>query len=453
MTQPLERALQEMHEQLFDDDRAMVRLYGLYLVRETALGAFLDLENGNVARAQRALREVLKHQYPNDVDPRWAGTFKTHAAQPDAGTLDADGKPRVREWRDYDPNWRQFMAMILEMTARLYGHVLGDDLTANLRNAAHRAVVSEPAGRISGRYSNIILLQAWLQDVFGEVTPTGTGDATAHTAPANRWLNDVAEQLQHDGDLAEYNSPTYDAISLLAGCLLLEHARSSAAQRVGETVVARVGERLSVVWHPLLGLQAGPYSRAYGVDPRKYICLVSVLMTALEIRAAGPGHLDQNTTHLHDLYFLPLFRRVCGPLRHHLRFTQPEPARRYEHNYGTTQAVSVVEPANVVGWERGRRDRFALDQYAPFAYYSTDGFLAVRTRQDTEWVDVEEIDHHVYRITMQRRSGPDVVHNTAALTVVASKAPVINESELVFGEVTLQFPGIVFEVRIAAPNG
>ncbi|NBP18058.1 MAG: hypothetical protein EBU98_05335, partial [Actinobacteria bacterium] len=123
------------------------------------------------------------------------------------------------------------MAMILEMTVRLYGHVLGDDLAAEMRRAVRRAVLSEPAARISGRYSNIILLQAWLQDMFGEVTPTGTGDATAHTAPANRWLNDVAEQLQHDGDLAEYNSPTYDAISLLAGCLLLEHARSSAAQR------------------------------------------------------------------------------------------------------------------------------------------------------------------------------------------------------------------------------
>ncbi|NCX18209.1 MAG: hypothetical protein EBX15_05580 [Acidimicrobiia bacterium] len=55
MLQPLERALHEMHEQLFDDDRAMVRLYGLYLVRETALGAFLDLENGNVTLAPSRL--------------------------------------------------------------------------------------------------------------------------------------------------------------------------------------------------------------------------------------------------------------------------------------------------------------------------------------------------------------------------------------------------------------
>ena len=443
MVQPLERALHEMHEQLFDEDRAMVRLYGLYLVRETALGAFLDLENGNVARAQRALREVLKHQYTDDVDARWAGTFKTHAAQPDAGTLDADGKPRAREWRDYDPNWRQFMAMILEMTVRLYGHVLGDDLVAEMRRAIRRAVRSEPAARISGRYSNIVLMQAWLHEAISEP------DATA---PTNHWLNNAATQLQHDGDLAEYNSPTYDAISLLAGCLLLEHSTSTSAQQLGEVVISRVGDRLSRVWHPRLGLQAGPYSRAYGLDPRKYICLMSVLMSALEIRAAGPGHLNQNTTHLHDLYFFPLFRRVCTPVRQHLRLADSTTARRHEHTYGSTRAVSVVEPTHVIGWESGRRDRFALDQYAPFAYYSTDGFLALRTRQDTDWVDVEETDRHVYRITMQRRTGPEVTHETAALTVVASTPPVINDNELLFGEVTLQFPGIVIEVRVAPPT-
>ena len=206
MVQPLERALHEMHEQLFDDDRAMVRLYGLYLVRETALGAFLDLENGNVMRAQRALREVLKHQYADDVNALWAGTFKTHAAQPDAGTLDADGKPRVREWRDFDPNWRQFMAMILEMTVRLHGHVLGEDLTTEMRRAVRRAVYSEPAARISGRYSNIVLMQAWLHEAISEKGATETADAadaTAVAAPTNRWLNEAATQLQLDGDLAE----------------------------------------------------------------------------------------------------------------------------------------------------------------------------------------------------------------------------------------------------------
>ena len=428
-----------MHEHLWDDDRSMVRLYGLFLVRETALGAFLDLENGNIERAQRALREVLKHQYAVDSDPRWAGTFKTHAAQPDAGTLDLDNKPRDREWRDYDPNWRQFMAMILEIITRLYGHVLSESLVASLQAAVQLAVRSEPVDRVSPTYSNIALLQAWLCDIT--------------TDNANPWLQGVAGQVAVDRDIAEYNSPTYDAVSLLAACLLVDYSRTDDARRLGGAVTTCVTQRISQIWHPRFGLQAGPYSRAYGADPRKYICLMSVLMGALDVPAAGPGRLDENTTHVHDLYFWPVFRRVCGGLRSMLAPASVDQARRYEHRCGEVHSISLLEPNAAIGWETGRRQRFALDQYAPFTYYSVDGFLALRARGDTDWVDVEEVDRHVYRIRTQRRMSPDVTHETAALTVVASKSPVINDNELLFGEVTLQFPGIVIEVRVAPPSG
>ncbi|MEY3615934.1 MAG: hypothetical protein RLZZ518_936, partial [Actinomycetota bacterium] len=55
----LRAAVDAMHDHIWDDERGMVQLYGLHLVRETALGAFADLERGNVERAQRGLREVL----------------------------------------------------------------------------------------------------------------------------------------------------------------------------------------------------------------------------------------------------------------------------------------------------------------------------------------------------------------------------------------------------------
>lgn len=142
----LDQALAEMHEQVWDDERGMVRLYGLHLLRETALGAFLDLENARVARAERALRAVLRHQYSPTTDARWAGTFKTHAAQPDAGTSDADGRVCDREWRDYDPNWRQFLGLVLWVTQRLHGHVLPDDLNDAMLRAAHDAARSERPG-------------------------------------------------------------------------------------------------------------------------------------------------------------------------------------------------------------------------------------------------------------------------------------------------------------------
>ena len=418
-----------MHEQLWDDDRGMVRLYGLHLVRETALGAFLDLESGRVERARRALREVLKHQYPIDADPRWAGTFKTHASQPDAGLTDRDGRLLDREWRDYDPNWRQFLGVILAIIERLYGHVLGDEMRERIVAAVRLATTSEPRSRISPSYSNIALMHAWLS---GDIALAGA----------------VAAQLSRDGDIAEYNSPTYDAISLMASCLLADF--STVADQRGLGMLARnaIASRLNTVWHPDLALQAGPYSRAYGLDPRLYVSLMSVLMAAIDVPAAGPTKLDNTTTHVHDLYFLPFFARVCASLRGTIAPQPVTSPRRHEQRFGDVVATSIVEPGLVVGWEHGRRTRFALDQYAPFAMYSRDGFLGVRTRADTDWVDVVETAPKVYELRCARLEGPDVKHDTAALTVVASKSPITNDNEMLFGEVTLQFPGIVVEVRL-----
>ena len=430
----LDQALAEMHEQVWDDERGMVWLYGLHLVRETALGAFLDLENARVARAERALRAVLRHQYSSTTDARWAGTFKTHAAQPDAGTSDADGRVRDREWRDYDPNWRQFLGLVLWVTQRLHGHVLPDDLNDAMLRAAHDAARSEPPGRINERYTNVALMHTWLQHACG-VAPDGLAAA-------------VAAQVRDDGDIAEYNSPTYDAISLLAASLLVDYASDPALQDLGRLVRQRVGARLAAVWHNSLGVQAGPYSRAYGFDPRLYVSLVSVFMTALGVPAAGPSRLDVNTTHVHDLYFLPLFRRLCGGMREHFSPLDASNARRHEQRFGNVVATSVVEVDRVIGWEHGRRTRFALDQYAPFAMYSRDGFIGVRTRPDTDWVDVVETGPRVYELRCARRTGPDITHDVAALTIVASRAPVTRENEMLFGDVTLQFPGISVEVRL-----
>ena len=424
-----------MHEQLWDDDRGMVRLYGLHLVRETALGAFLDLEHGEVARAQRALREVLQCQYPANADPRWAGTFKTHANQADAGTPDADGRLRDREWRDYDPNWRQFLAMILWVTERLYGHVLADDLRSDMQRAVHDAARSEPTDRVAAAYTNIALMHTWLCDATDQTC--ALGDA-------------VAAQLHRDGDIAEYNSPTYDAISLMAGCLLADFGRTTTARQLGEQSIHLICSRLHEVWHPGFALQAGPHVRSYGLDPHAYVSLMSVLMAAIDVPAAGPTRLDNDTTHVHDLYFLPLFTRLCARLRKAFTVQPVVGPRRHEQRFNTVVATSLIEPNIVIGFEHGRRSRFALDQYAPFTMYSTEGYLGVRTRPDTAWVDVLEVAPRVYELRSARRNGPNVKHDVAALTVVASHAPIIHEHEMIFGEITLQFPDLVVEVRLPA---
>ena len=122
-------AFRAVHEELWDPDRGMDRFapgvvpgvdiapFDLHSVRETALGAFLDLEDGNVDRAITAIGNVLALQYP-DSDRPWSGTFPVTAEQhdpPDTGAV---------EWVHYDPNWRQFLGCILAMCAIDHGAVI-----------------------------------------------------------------------------------------------------------------------------------------------------------------------------------------------------------------------------------------------------------------------------------------------------------------------------------------
>ena len=89
MTTPID-ALRALHDELWDAERGMDRYapgvapgvdissLHLHAVRETANGAFLDLQDGNVERAVTALRSVLALQYPISDRP-WSGTFPTSA--------------------------------------------------------------------------------------------------------------------------------------------------------------------------------------------------------------------------------------------------------------------------------------------------------------------------------------------------------------------------------------
>ena len=81
-----------MRDELWDAERGMDRYapgvapgvdissLKLHAVRETALGAFLDLGDGRVERAVTALRSVLALQYPDSPWPwsgPWIGAWRT----------------------------------------------------------------------------------------------------------------------------------------------------------------------------------------------------------------------------------------------------------------------------------------------------------------------------------------------------------------------------------------
>jgi hypothetical protein len=374
-------ALRRMHRELWNPDARLVRMargtapgvdlapFDLHPTRDSALGAYLDLVDGEVARAEAAVLEVLSHQYAATGRP-WDGTFRTTAEQ-----ADPPGDEAV-EWFHYDPNWRQFLGCTLALILEDHGHLLGDDTKRRMVAAIVAAAEGEPPDRIPRWYTNPNLMAAWLSAWAGR--RTGRDDLVERgVARARR----VAERLATYGDVDEYNSPTYDGVDLFAAALWVAFPPAEGFSRWGESFIGAIGSRLGALYHPGLGAVAGPHIRAYGLGLDRYVSMVG-LWLALAGEPVGtvlPSRLDQDTVHVHDLYFLPVLARLRA---HVLPALSPETSfpRRHEQRFRTTTAVSLLAATSALGAETGRVPRFSQDQYVPVTAHArgTDG--------DTAWV-------------------------------------------------------------------
>jgi hypothetical protein len=402
-------ALRRLHDERWDEDRGMDRMapgvapdvdlaaLGLHAVRETALGAFLDLTDGRHERAAAALRQVLALQY--DVSDRpWSGTFPVAAEQPQPGD-------DAVEWVDYDPNWRQFVGCTLAMCRLVGERVLPHDVLAAIATALDRCVAGEPEDRIARWYTNPNLMHAWLQ---GHVGVTSGDDRLL--GRAHERLAMLVDRFRRHGDLDEYNSPTYDGIDLWAIGLWAVHPPGPAFADAAAELLPAVGARISMLYHPAFGTSCGPYLRAYGLAPTRYVSLSGLLFAAAgeHPRHVLPPALDANTVHVHDLYFAPAIAHVAAALTPHLRLRPVDAERHHEQRFTSSVAESLLRPDLAIGWERGRRHEASLSQYVPFSCHTRlDGRTAavgVMVPSPTAWIDVHRSGDLEFRLDAAGRT-------------------------------------------------
>src|SRR6056297_1462912 len=345
-------ALRALHDELWDPERGMDRYapgvtpgvdissLHLHAVRETANGAFLDLQDGNVERAVTALRSVLALQHPLSDRP-WSGTFPTSAEQPEPPGDDAVA------WVHYDPNWRQFLGVTLALCAIVHGPSLPADVTNGINDALRRCVAGEPDDRIPRWYTNPYLMHAWLQGHLAKITGDIVMRAEAHTR-----LAVPMERLLRYGDVDEYNSPTYDGIDLLAIGLWAMYPPTDGFADAASTMLPQIGRRMSKLYHPRFATACGPYIRAYGLAPTEYVSMTGLLYAVCGEPAGSvlPSPITADTVHVHDLYFLPLLEHLAPVLTPHLRLTPVVDERYHVQRFRDPVAQSLLRPDLPVGW-------------------------------------------------------------------------------------------------------
>ena len=452
-TAPLD-ALRALRAELWDTERGMDRYapgvapgidissLNLHAVRETANGAFLDLQDGNVVRAVTALRNVLALQYPVSDRP-WSATFPTSAEQPEPPGDDAV------EWVHYDPNWRQFLGMTLALCAIVHGPSLPSDVTAGIDEALQRCVAGEPDDRIPRWYTNPNLIHVWLQGHVAAATGDGVLRARAHSRLAG-----PMERLLRYGDVDEYNSPTYDGIDLLALGLWALYPPTQGYADAASTMLPAIGKRISTLYHRRFGTSCGPYIRAYGLDPRSYVSLSGLLYSVCgeEPDSVLPSPITSGTVHVHDLYFLPLLQHVAPVITPHLRLSAVTDERRHVQRFRDSISESLLRPDLAVGWESGRRHQASLDQYVPFTAHvaepdGTTTAFGVMLPPETAWVDVERVGDLEFVVRAAGQAG------TVGLRLVGGPSSRSLDGPLGIGRVGVDFDVAPTEVADKSTHG
>jgi hypothetical protein len=269
-----------------------------HLVRETAwyaLGLLLRDAIGDRARAWRAVDTILSYQFDAPAQP-YHGTWYRSPYEPPPPE-----NPVV--WKDYDPNWREFIGTTLALILLEYETWLPADLVRRIDVALRRAIAGTLARNVPASYTNIALMTAFLlqfgADRFGE---------PAWAADAQRLGAEILQRFRANATFDEYNSPTYYGIDIYALALWRSHASSALLREAGAEMEAALWRDIAQFYHAGMRNVAGPYDRSYGMDMRQYVASLGMwiwLATGYE-RAPFP-RLDGPIEHAWDFAVGPVF--------------------------------------------------------------------------------------------------------------------------------------------------
>lgn len=282
-------------------------------------------------RALRVFDAVLALQF-DQPGAIWDGTWPR---------APEEAKPRdgAMVWRDYDPNWRQFIGCLLGVMLRDFAQTLGPARCDDARAAIARAIRGEPPARIAAGYSNIALMQAWLLCELGD------------RAQGERLAAEIEQLYREEGGFREFNSPTYYGVDLW-GLALWRRSGSALLVAAGQRLEDALWRDIGMFYHPGMRNLCGPYDRAYGLDMTRYASLLGLWMWW----AGGEGtrafpDVSRPFGHAHDFCAAPLmaFAPPTVPEEVHAALSAPVQERTVARRIGNRTVTAMLRRDLMLG--------------------------------------------------------------------------------------------------------
>lgn len=277
-----------LYDELWDESVGLCGVYSreydqrfkMHKVRDTAYYALGLLKRGctgDISRAALAIEAVLKEQFVCEGEEH-NGTFRFALETPDPVAKIA--------WEDYDPNWREFIAVIFAVILERFSPLLDNRLIQNIDEAMclacetsyQRAMVRTPE-----MADNIFIMHIFIMDFFGRRFNRSDWVEYAEFS-AKRCYHEFMENKA----FPEYNSPTYYGVDIPALMCWEQISRSECLKKYSSEMINAVLDDIKLLYNPYLNNVCGPYVRSYGIDMQKYISGIGMLLYEA---AGGTGNM------------------------------------------------------------------------------------------------------------------------------------------------------------------
>ncbi|HEY0255938.1 MAG TPA: hypothetical protein VGC39_00735, partial [Candidatus Methylacidiphilales bacterium] len=325
----------------------------------------------NLQRAGHIVDRIIDAQEQSDPQHALYGLWHYYAEE------------SVLTWPLPDTNWAAFNGLTLLLIWHEAGAQFSDDLQTKIRQAIRRAATCVQRSNTDPHYTNIALKGAFVVMAAGELLD----DATLIDYGMEK-MRLIAATFRGADSFAEYNSPTYAAVSLTSLGAIQTVVRDEAFRILALEIQHSFWRHVGRHFHVATGELAGPHSRAYHLTMRE-----SPAKMGSMIERATHGLVKYaGTEDLHDA-FGPVFSCCLDfdvtPQIESL-FLDPgrteevrEIARRFS-NGGVTETTTYLCPSFCVGsvnFQDGWEQRHNLIAYWPEAAHV--GYLRHRYLHDS----------------------------------------------------------------------
>lgn len=360
--------------------RRMPTVTQVHLVRETvwyAVGLLIRQQAGDVDRAIRAMDSLLNYQFdqPGTV---FHGTFYRAPEEPPP-------PENPVEWRDYDPNWREFIMTVCIILLLEYDEFIPDALREKIMQALKLAAEGAFARNVRPEYTNIALMSAFMLDYAGEEF-----EEPLWREQGQQLAQAVYDLFKRQATFHEYNSPIYYGVDLYALALWRRYGLTAHFRSLGERMEIKLWQDIAQFYHAGMRNLCGPFDRSYGMDMNDYISVLGLWIASLVPREHAPlPDVDQDFKHAGDYFFPPLIAlvepQIPAALRPHFTAFQGERLIERQIESGRVATAWLAEDM-MLGGEVDHVNADRSDQYHPATVHwkTASGLLAwSRLRSDS----------------------------------------------------------------------